>query len=71
MAQAALNQSVATGLVERARMIFATLRGAVEKQRVKRQTMAELNALSDHDLRDLGIARSQIRSIAHEAAYDM
>ena len=34
-----------------------------------RRCMAELSALSDRDLRDLGLHRSMIRSIAREEAY--
>lgn len=34
-----------------------------------RTTLDELEALSDRDLADLGIARSMIRSIAYQAAY--
>lgn len=34
-----------------------------------RKTMAELSALSDRELRDLGLHRSMIRFLAHEEAY--
>lgn len=36
---------------------------------VYRQTLRELNALTNRDLEDLGINRSMIRTIANEAAY--
>lgn len=36
---------------------------------VYRQTLRELNALTNRDLEDLGINRSMIRAIANEAAY--
>ncbi|MGL4279785.1 MAG: DUF1127 domain-containing protein [Albidovulum sp.] len=56
--------------------IFASLNGLVtrlgdarRRYSVYRQTVAELNALNDRDLADLGIARSSITSIATEAAY--
>ena len=39
------------------------------KHRVYRTTFKELNALSSRDLADLGINRTQIKSIAYEAAY--
>lgn len=35
-----------------------------------RSTLAELETLGDHELADLGIHRSMIRSIAYKAAYD-
>ncbi|WP_306456446.1 DUF1127 domain-containing protein [Maliponia aquimaris] len=38
------------------------------KSRVFRQTYAELSTLSDRDLADLGLARSEIRRVAWQAA---
>lgn len=38
------------------------------RNRIFRETLAELRALSDRDLSDLGLARSNIRSVAWEAA---
>ncbi|PTW51393.1 MULTISPECIES: DUF1127 domain-containing protein [Rhodovulum] len=35
---------------------------------IRRQTVRELSALSDRDLKDLGIFRCDIRAIAAEAA---
>ncbi len=40
-----------------------------DQYRVYRRTHAELSALSNRDLADLGINRSMITSIATEAAY--
>lgn len=52
---------------------FANLRTdfttAMAKRRVYRETVAELGALSDRELMDLGIARSAIRGVATDAAY--
>ncbi len=39
------------------------------KRKVYWATMAELSALTDRDLNDLGIARPSIKAIAYEAAY--
>tara|TARA_B110000114_G_scaffold80256_2_gene84870 strand:+ start:3697 stop:3921 length:225 start_codon:yes stop_codon:yes gene_type:complete len=39
------------------------------KRRVYKATMNELGALSNRDLADLGISRSEVRRIAWEAAY--
>jgi len=42
----------------------------LEARRLERQTIAELSGLNDRDLHDLGISRSEIRSIAARS-YDM
>ncbi len=39
------------------------------QNRIYRQTYSELNALTDRDLSDMGIARGQIEIIAREAAH--
>ncbi len=39
------------------------------RYRVYRRTYAELSALSSRELTDLGIGRSTISRLAHEAAY--
>ncbi|MAC77544.1 MAG: hypothetical protein CML66_05715 [Rhodobacteraceae bacterium] len=38
------------------------------RNKVYRETLAELRSLSDRDLSDLGLARSNISSVAWEAA---
>lgn len=45
------------------------IRQALAKRRVYRTTLSELAALTDRDLRDLGIPRSHIKRLALEAAY--
>lgn len=39
------------------------------KNRVYHETLAELRALTERDLADIGISHSQINAIAHEAAF--
>lgn len=39
------------------------------RRSVYRQTLAELSALSDRDLSDLGLHRSMITAVAKDAAY--
>ncbi|CTQ48847.1 DUF1127 domain-containing protein [Jannaschia donghaensis] len=46
-----------------------TARADYAKWRVYRRTVNELEALSNRDLADLGLARGMIRSVAIEAAY--
>ena len=52
---------------------FATVRArmadAAARRKVYRTTLAELEALSDRDLNDLGLSRSMIKSVALDAAY--
>lgn len=48
---------------------FIALSDAIEKQRKINATYNELNSLSDAELRDIGIGRSQIMHIAYESAY--
>jgi uncharacterized protein YjiS (DUF1127 family) len=51
---------------------FNTLRQAIAEKRAQnrayRATFDELDRLSDRELADLGIARSNIRGIAYEAS---
>lgn len=59
----------AAGLSERIGDLAGALRDRWRRFRLFRETLRELNALSDRDLADLGIHRSQIGAVAHEAAY--
>ncbi len=49
--------------------VFAALIEAWRRARIYRKTYAELNGLSARELDDLGISRSMISRVAHEAAY--
>lgn len=42
---------------------------SMQRRRAYLHTLGELNALSDRDLADLGLARSEIPHVAREAAY--
>ena len=50
------------------RSFFANLMGWTAENRAYYNTVAELSALSDRDLADIGISRSDIYTIAREAA---
>lgn len=54
------------GLVE----WFRDLRAKAQHNRKIRETIKELSSLSDAELRDIGISRGDIWSIAHETYYD-
>ena len=45
---------------------FKKLQANHRRERLARQTIKELSALTDHELNDLGIARGEIWSIAYE-----
>ena len=49
--------------------LFHSLADRVQKYRKYRQTVRELSVLGDHELTDLGLNRSMLRSVAYRAAY--
>lgn len=57
------------GIADRFASFFKGLREARHRRSVFRQTLRELNALSNRDLEDMGIHRSMITRVAAEAAY--
>jgi len=48
---------------------FSNTAETMIRRRLERETYRELSMLSNHELADLGLSRSELRSIAHEAAY--
>lgn len=46
------------------------MKQALARRKVYHTTLSELSALTDRDLKDLGIPRSSIKRVAMEAAYD-
>lgn len=59
----------ASPILARVSDLVSDLKERHAKNRIYRQTMLELSALSSRDLADLGICRSNIKSVAYEAAY--
>lgn len=49
--------------------VLKSVKAALERRAVYSRTVRELEALSDRELSDLGIARVSIRDIAAQAAY--
>lgn len=49
--------------------LFARLNGAIADYRLYRRTLAELEVLSNRELRDLGISRFAVRQVAYDAVY--
>lgn len=62
-------RSPALGLGDRLVALLAQAKSAYQRNALYRQTLRELNVLTERELADLGIHRSQIRLIATEAAY--
>ena len=57
------------GFADRLMMVRDLVLTAIAQRRTYLRTVAELNALTDRELADLGISRLGITEIAHEAAY--
>lgn len=57
------------GLLDRLADLKDSVLAAIRTRRLYAQTVAELNALSDRDLADLGISRLGIVEVAREAAF--
>lgn len=57
------------GLADRLAVLRDAVLTAIAQRRTYVRTVAELNALTDRELADLGISRFSIPEIAREAAY--
>ena len=64
-----IQTGVLSGFAERMVAAFQRIQENRARYAVYRQTLRELNNLTDRDLNDLGIHRSMITSVATEAAY--
>ena len=69
MAYATDFSTVQHGLRDRVTAILKSISEARAQRKVYRRTLDELNAMTQRDLDDLGIAASEIPFIAREAAY--
>ena len=69
MAYANTHGASTHGLRDRTSEILRNLSGRVERYRLYRRTLDELNELSNRELADLGLHRSAIRATAQAAAY--
>ena len=50
-------------------VFHASLARRIARYRAYRKTLAELEALSEHELEDLGLARGTIREVAYRSVY--
>ncbi|EBA09377.1 DUF1127 domain-containing protein [Sagittula stellata] len=51
--------------------IVETIRARRARRKVFNQTFRELSSLSNRELADLGLGRSEIRRVAYQAAYEL
>ena len=49
--------------------LLAGIRKSLADYRLYRQTLTELDALSNRELRDLGLSRLAIRQVAYDSVY--
>ena len=57
-------------LLDRAFATVTLIRAAIERRAIYRQTLCELNALSDRDLADMGLMRGNIEEVAKVKSFD-
>lgn len=69
MAYVNTNSIARKGFADRLAFVKDAVLTAINQRRVYARTVAELNALTDRELVDLGISRLSITEIAREAAY--
>ncbi len=69
MAMTHANRSTTLSYGDRIAALVASVKDTLRKRAVYRQTLRELQALTDRELTDLGIHRAMITHIALEAAY--
>ncbi len=67
MAHVSIQSTHGIGLVERTGAFLQRLRKAWDEHSMAIRTYNELNALSDRELADLGLHRSNIRQVAQDA----
>ena len=56
-------------LLDRATVVLSEVKTRYTQYRVYRKTLEELQNLNRHELNDLGLNASMIKSVAYEAAY--
>lgn len=56
-------------ILDRFTSAMIAVKAAYKRRRIYDQTLRELSALSDRDLDDLGMHRTMISEIAHQAAF--
>ncbi len=69
MAYVNSSRAASFSLADRISGVIALTKANLARRAVYNQTVRELNALTDRELADLGIARADIYAVSREAAY--
>ncbi len=69
MAYLNATRSARPGLLDRLVALATQIREAARRRAIYRQTLRELNALTNRELTDLGLNRTMLTRVAMEAAY--
>ncbi|WP_412563526.1 DUF1127 domain-containing protein [Thalassobius sp. MITS945101] len=69
MANATIIRTETFGIADRFAALIQDLKDRRARRKLFRATLNEMSVLGDRELRDLGLSRSQLRSIAWEHAY--
>lgn len=64
-----LTNTASNGIADQIAGFFADLRAKAARRKIYRDTLRELSALSNRELDDLGLNRTMLKRIAHQAAY--
>ena len=62
---------ILNGVNARIDALMIEIRARLARRKVFRQTLHELSVLSDRELADLGLHRTEIHRIAYQAAYEL
>ncbi|MDU8913176.1 DUF1127 domain-containing protein [Aestuariicoccus sp. MJ-SS9] len=71
MAYVSINPTAATGLFSRIKDLRAAFAAYRARRAVYHKTLTELDALSDRDLADFGLHRSELPRVALDAAREV
>lgn len=69
MAYVTTHQSAPAAFFDRLSAAISSFRQARQDQRMFRKTVSELRALSDRELNDLGLSRSNLLEVARQSVY--
>jgi uncharacterized protein YjiS (DUF1127 family) len=71
MAFTSTNTSALNGAISRLRSVSANFIETLQRRRLYRETVNQLAALSTRELDDLGISRSEIKSVARDSSFSV